>query len=238
MTQSNKVSKNGPNKKTETEEPICQKGEKICFDKSKAKKGEDPACPHSPCPVNLYDFGTHRRIIEHYTKNQQWDDAFYYFTDLESKFPIFCEVNNLDLLLEENQERETSVDCQLYIEIKHLSTYRKSIYRDLGLGIENLSSQGKKRLEENKLDFDETMDNCIIRLKHLAKAKKQDLEELKAKREYQIQITKAQMGNLKPESLEMPIQKEVEDATQQTTEEKKKSKPKSKKNEIKKKSGF
>ena len=202
----------------------------ICFDSSK----KNPICGFSPCPLNLDDFGTHQRIIEYFLRIKKWDEAFYYFRNLMNKFPLDCNVDQMNDILEkrlENPEvtfdkKSLPIGCQLYIEIDELSNLKNdNLFYYESLREDRISKEGQKKYNSGVKSFNHGLIANLIRLEHLVNSKKEDIRKEKEEREYKIELTKAQMGNLKVKSLELPIQKDVEDAI---TEKSGSSAPKSK----------
>lgn len=197
-----------------------------CFSKT-----DDPVCPFSPCPLNLNDFGRHQQIIEYYLNKEELDDAFYYFRDLMGKFPIDCDVSQLNGILEERRKTNTQktnkkampVGCQLYIEVDRLTTLKNDvIYKYEEIPREELSRDGLKLYIQAKQQFSKKLRGNLTRLEHLVNSKKEEIRKEKVERAYNIELTRAQMGTLKPKSVEMPINQDVTDALQGTQKTKNK----------------
>jgi len=205
----------------------------ICFDPSK----DNPICAFSPCPLNLDDFGTHQRIIEFYLRLKKWDEAFYYFRNLMNKFPLDCNIDQMNDILEKRLENPNAnfdkkalpIGCQLYIEIDELSNLKNdNLYYYESLKEDRISKEGQKKYNSGVKSFKHGLIANLIRLEHLVNSKKEEIRKEKEEREYKIELTKAQMGNLKPKSLELPIQGDVENAITEKTTKPGSSAPKSK----------
>jgi len=232
LLESQQIPKEKKKKTKETKVEFICKQDHRCFN----SKDKDPVCSFSPCPLNLKDFGKHQRIIEYYLRKEEWDESFYYFRDLMSRFPIECSIEELDAILEKRREsgvhevnkRAVPVGCRLYIEVDELSKLRNIIFSYESIDIAELSTEGVKLFKNSKEKFKGKLLGNLIRLEHLVRSKEEDIRKLEAERKYNIELTKAQMGTLKPKSLELPISKDVEDAITKGTQQEEKKKKKKK----------
>lgn len=194
----------------------------LCFDPSKA----DPICNFSPCILNLDEFGTHQRIIEHFLRYKKWDEAFYYFRNLMNKFPIDCDIEQMNSIIEKRMDdpnghnkKDLPIGCRLYVEIDELSNIKNdNLYYYENLKSDQISREGQKKYDAGIKTFRHGLIGNLLRLEHLVNSKKEEIRKEEEERKYKIELTKAQMGNLKPKSLELPIQGDVENAiTEKTT---------------------
>ena len=231
-------------KERKNKEKQCKFGAKSCFYKYNQNKKEEneekeiDICPESPCLINLYDFGTHKRIIRYYIQEHFFEEALYYMENLIPQFPIECNLDKLDEYkskttkkeLEEDDKRSMPIGCRLFYE----QTCAEKILDVILLRQKSFSNNTME--EEEKAShrdyintFKDILFDNLTRLEHLAISKREELRDKKLEREYNIQLTKAQMGDLETKSLQTPINKDVEDALRSGT-----SKDKDKKKTIKK----
>ena len=117
------------------------------------------------------------------------------------------------------------IGCQLYLVVDKLSTLKTDVIYKYKKIIDNeeeeLSLDGKVKNLEAKQKFSKTLRGNLTRLEHLVNSKKEEIRKEKELREYNIRLTEAQMGKLKPKSVELPINKDVEDAMQEGTKKRK-----------------
>ena len=146
---------------------------------SKDKKGNIKVCSWSPCPLNLYKFSMHGRIIENYLDNEEWDDSYYYFDSLLSNLPISCDLEHL------KNNPNTKINdlppgCRVFKESFELKDIKRILKRynklELLKGGE-ISKTGKSIYESEKLKFAKKLHGNLERLKHLAKDKQVKRDE-------------------------------------------------------------
>lgn len=187
-----------------------QKG-KGCF--AKNEDGVYKPCVKSPCPLNLFNFGTHERILENFLDNEEWDEAYYYFQDLLPKFSIDCDVEALEKIKKEKDVIET-IDlppgCRVFRISEELWETKRNlkIFKDK----KDSSERGLEVYKEEKNKFKNKLHGNFEILKHLAIDKRQHNEDDLKDKYFKLLLVKTQMGDLKPEAMELPIHKDVDDA--------------------------
>lgn len=203
----------------------CIQEEKGCFYLN--GDGKRHRCTMSPCSLNLFNFGTHERIIEFYLDQEEWDEAYFYFQDLLPKFSIDCDVKTLEELRKNKEDLETKdlpPGCRVFKISEELWGIKSNlkIYKDKT----NLSEKGYSTYESEKTKFKNKLHSNLEILKHLALDKRQHLQDELRDKYYKLLLVKTQMGELKPEALELPLHKDVEDAIKDKKNDNKKKKDK------------
>lgn len=189
----------------------CLQEEKGCFYSN--GDGTKHRCVKSPCPLNLFSFGTHERIIENYLDNEEWDEAYFYFQDLLPQFSIDCDVKELEEMKKTKNEIETKdlpPGCRVFKISEELWEIKRilKIYKDKN----DLSEKGKETYKEEQNKFKNKLHGNFEILKHLAIDKKVKMEDEEKEMKFKLLLVKTQMGDLKPEAMELPLHKDVEDA--------------------------
>lgn len=211
----------------------CIRPEKGCFIRQ-----TENICPQSPCPKNLFKFGTHERIIDYHLYNRDWSGAYYYFKDLLPQFSIDCDVNQMTKLRAKS-EKEIDLEqippgCRVF-KIADILKKRLRIIQDLeqldamATDEKPLSQTNQRKLSREQINFRKQLYSCLSLLQHLAIDKREKRTEKLERRKYNIALTKTQMGDLQPEALDVPLNKDSEDAIRgkDEQEEKKREKRKS-----------
>lgn len=198
----------------------CIQEEKGCFYKN--GEGTYERCVKSPCPLNLFDFGTHERIIENYLDNEDWDEAYFYFQNLLPKFSIDCNVTELEKIKKEKENVETK-DLPPGCRVFKISEELWEVKRNLKIykGKDNISERGKEIYGDMKNNFKNKLHGNFEILKHLAIDKRQQMEDDLKEKYFKLLLVKTQMGDLKPETLELPLQGDVEKAIKDKKNDKK-----------------
>jgi len=164
-------------------------------------------CYKSPCPLNMFDFGLHERIIEDYLKKEDFTNAYYYFQNLMPLFSFDCDINKLEEY-KQNRLENPPVGCKLFMENAELRSLKNKLET-----LENPDSErGKKERTKHRVQFRKTLMDNFERLKHLAISKREERRQDVLKMKYNIAITSAQIGDLKAEAVKLPIHKDVKDA--------------------------
>ncbi len=186
------MQKQQANKPTKIEQsPIqfkCKVPDHQCW--SKDKKGTIKVCSWSPCPLNLYKFSMHGRIIENYLDNEEWDDSYYYFDSLLSRLPISCDLEHLKNNPNANIN-DLPPGCRVFKESFELKDIKRILkrYKKLELlEVGEISKTGKGIYESEKLKFAKKLHGNLERLKHLAKDKQVRKEEAKEYHEKLIDL--------------------------------------------------
>lgn len=209
-----------------------------CF--KKEKNGSLDICKKAPCPLISRDFGIHERILDHYQDNDNFNDPYYYLQDLLSKCKINCDVQQMEKIRQEKKGSLEAADyppgCRIFYYSLELKDIKRAINYYAGLDSDKLSEEGKKTFENYKTQFRDIMDKAIEILKHLVLDQYQkDQEDIRDK-VYNLLLTATQMGDLKPEALELPLNKHVTDAIEHKGEgDKDKENPKNERKKNKKK---
>lgn len=191
----------------------CIQKDKGCYYKD--EKGNWTPCHESPCPLNLFKFGTHERILENYLDDEEWDNAYFYFQDLLPQFSIDCDVTKLDEIKKSKSVVNTEdlpPGCRVFKisdELRKIKNNLK-IYQDQSKG--EISIKGTKTYDFEKVNFRKKLFSNLEILKHLAIDKRIQHEDDLLEKKYKIYAIQAQIGDMKVESIEMPINKDVEDA--------------------------
>lgn len=167
-------------------------------------------CPAAPCPFIAYKFGTHKQIIKHFLRAKQYSEANKYFQDLLTQFPVSCDLDELrELKRTKTLDAESMpIGCKLFVNSDRLDKWEEEIFRFK----DSESPRGKDKLQTYIGNFKKTMIDNLNTLEHLAldARNKLDAEILSIKKD--ALITSAQIGDLKLESMEMPIHKTVKEA--------------------------
>lgn len=204
----------------------CIRPGKGCF----IRRTED-ICPQSPCPKNLFKFGTHERIIDYHLHNKDWSGAYYYFKDLLPQFSIDCDVNQMAKIRAKSDNEINLEDippgCRVF-KIADILKKRLRIIQDLehldAIASEEipLSQTNQRKLSREQINFRKQLYSCLSLLQHLAIDKREKRTEKLERRKYNIALTKTQMGDLQPEALDVPLNKDVEDGIRGKDEQKEK----------------
>lgn len=189
----------------------CIQKEKGCFYPN--GDGAKHRCVKSPCPLNLFNFGTHERIIEYYLDHEEWDEAYFYFQDLLPKFSIDCDTKQLEELRKSKdiiETRDLPPGCRVFKINEELWEIKRNlkIYQNKN----DLSETGKGIYNDEKNKFKNKLHSNFEILKHLAIDKRQQIEDDLKEKYFKLLLVKTQMGDLKPESMEIPLQGDVEEA--------------------------
>lgn len=191
----------------------CFQKEVGCFHNN--GDGARKPCPKSPCPLNLFKFGTHERILENFLDNEEWDEAYFYFQDLLPQFSIDCDVKQLEDIRKSKTVVNTE-DLPPGCRVFKISDELRKIKNDLKIykdqSKEEISIKGKKTYNLEKVKFRKKLFANLEILKHLAIDKRQQHDDDLLDKKYKLLAIQTQMGDLKPEALELPIHKDVEDA--------------------------
>jgi len=209
--------------KTEFE---CVQTELGCFYKD--EDGNRKTCLKSPCPLNLFKFGTHEKILEFYLNNEEWDETYYYFQDLLPQFNIDCDVKQL----EEIKKSKTSVStddlppgCRVFKisdELRKIKNNLKIYKNKTPEEMELLSKKGQATYNFEKTRFKRKLFGNLEILKHLAIDKRQQHKDDLLEKKFKLLAIGTQMGDLKPEALDITIHKDVKDVMEKPEQETKK----------------
>jgi len=158
--------------KSKKPEEIPPKCKERCFSKGKI-------CPKSPCYENLFKFGTHERILDHYRDEEEWDETYYYFQDLLPLFNFNCDIQQLEEFKKINQdyeEKNLPVGCRVFKDSSKLRDIKNTLimYKKMG---KNISREGMKTYDLKKIEFKRILNGSFERLKHLAIDKRGKDEE-------------------------------------------------------------
>lgn len=199
----------------------CIQEGKGCFCKN--GDGVYKPCVKSPCPLNLFNFGTHERILENFLDNEEWDEAYYYFQDLLPKFSIDCDVEELEKIKREKSVIET-IDLPPGCRVFKISEELWEIKRNLKSfkGKDGLSERGQEGYNDEKNKFKNKLHGNFEILKHLALDKKIKMEDEEKEMKFKLLLVGTQMADLKPEAMELPLHKDVEDALKDKKKKEKK----------------
>lgn len=171
-------------------------------------------CIKAPCPLNLFKFGTHERILDMYLDDENWDDAYFYFQDLLPQFSIDCDVKELEKIKKKNiifKTEDLPPGCRVFKLSDELRKIKNNLKIYKNLNFDEISEKGKNNYTEDKIKFRKKLFANLEILKHLAIDKRQQNREDLLEKKYKILIVKTQMGDLRPEAMEIPIHKDVED---------------------------
>lgn len=208
------------------EEPIdfkCVQPEKGCFSRK-----DNTICVRAPCELMKERFGTHERIKEFYLENDQWDEAYYYFKDLLSISIIDCDLEELEKIKEKKgtdlSSGEYPAGCRVFYISKELNDLRKSLKYFNGKEYEKLSKDKQDKWDSCKKRFIRKMDSVFELLSHLVKNKRQLLKDNLLDMKYNLLVVGTQMGDLKPQAMDLPIHKDVKDTIEKKNDGKDKDK--------------
>ncbi len=143
-----------------------------CFIKN--TEGIIDVCNCSPCPLNIYNFGVHGRIIRTHLKLEKWEECIYYFDRLLDQLPISCD---LDLLNDNSniKNKDDSPVCRLFkisFKLKEILEELESYQDQELLEKDGTSVKRKEFYDSDKFKFKKNLTGNLELLKRLAFSKR------------------------------------------------------------------
>jgi hypothetical protein len=127
-------------------------------------KGDD-LCEASPCPLNRFRFGFHKRVLFQYLKEERFEKAYFYFQDLMPRFNIRCSIK-MPLKFRKGGDEDEKIPpgCKLFI-------VSNDLFKLLNRIIETNPDDSTTSLDDYGLlvtEFKETLFGNVERLERLA----------------------------------------------------------------------
>ncbi len=137
-------------------------------------------CPKAPCPLNLFKFGQHERILDFYLDADDWDNAYFYYQDLLPLFNIDCSIEQLDQIKAAKTNVETKdlpIGCRIFKFSDELREFRNTLKSYKKTKKEDISIAGSEIYKSTQVNFRKTLGKSLELLKHASIDKRNKKED-------------------------------------------------------------